>query len=100
MPSVPPAASAPVDKAPEYPARRSSGRATCPIVAAVASDEPQMDPNPAQAPIAAIATPPRRWPMNASAALNKALDMPPSVANWPISRNSGTMDRLCVENCP
>jgi hypothetical protein len=70
------------------------------MVAAVASDEPQIEPKPAQAPMAAMPTPPRRWPRKASAALNSALDMPPSVANWPISRNSGTMDSEWVENWP
>ncbi len=30
------------------------------MVAAVASDDPQIAPNPAQAPMAAMATPPRR----------------------------------------
>ena len=58
IPSVPPAARVPVLKAPEYPSLLNSGNATYPIVAAVASEEPQIAPNPAQAPIAAIATPP------------------------------------------
>jgi hypothetical protein len=31
-------------------------------------------------------------------ALNSACDMPPSVANCPISRNSGTIDSECDEN--
>jgi hypothetical protein len=62
------------------------------MVAAVASEEPQIAPKPAQAPTAAMATPPLRWPSQVSAALNSACDMPPRVANCPISRNSGTMD--------
>ncbi len=69
--------------------RLSSGSATCPMVAAVASDEPQMAPKPAQAPTAAMATPPRQWPMKAATKRNKARDSPPWVANCPISRNSG-----------
>ena len=60
MPSVPPAAIAAVASRGEYRWRRSSGSATWPIVAAVASDEPQMAPKPAQAEIAAIAMPPRQ----------------------------------------
>ena len=32
------------------------------MVAAVASDEPQIAPKPAQAPTEAMATPPLRWP--------------------------------------
>ena len=42
--------------------------------------------------MAAMATPPRRWPSQFSAALNSAWLMPPSVANCPMSRNIGTMD--------
>ena len=61
-------------------------------MAAVASDEPQIAPKPAQAPTDAMATPPLRWPIQVSAALNSAFDMPPLVANWPIKRNSGTID--------
>ena len=62
------------------------------MVAAVANDEPQIDPKPAHAPIAAMATPPFRWPSQASAALNKALDRPPKAANWPINKNKGMTD--------
>mgnify|MGYP003322120043 FL=1 len=58
IPNVPPAAKAPVLKALEYPIFLSSGKATLPIVAAVANEDPQIAPNPAQAPTAAIATPP------------------------------------------
>jgi hypothetical protein len=62
------------------------------MVAAVASEEPQIAPNPAQAPIAAIAVPPRRWPSQASAALNSARLSPPIPARWPISRKIGMID--------
>jgi hypothetical protein len=62
-------------------------------VAAVASEEPQIAPKPAQAPTAAIATPPRQWPMKALTKRNSARDRPPWVANWPISRNSGMTTR-------
>ena len=47
------------------------------MVAAVARDDPQIAPNPAQAPIEAMATPPLRWPRNPSAALNSAEDIAP-----------------------
>ena len=60
MPNVPPAAKTPVDSASEYPRLRISGRATCPMVEAVARELPQTAPKPAQAPTAAIATPPLR----------------------------------------
>lgn len=59
IPSVPPAASAPVDNAPEYFSRRISGSETFDMVAAVARDEPQMEPKIAHAPTAAMAMPPR-----------------------------------------
>ena len=62
------------------------------MVAAVASDDPHIAPKPAQAPMAAIATPPLRCPSQASAALNSEVDIPPSVANCPMSRKSGTME--------
>ena len=93
MPSVPPAASVAVEKPPEYPYLRSSGRATRPIVAAVANDDPQIAPKPAQAPTDAIATPPLRCPSHPSAALNKAWLMPPRVAKCPMRRNIGTIDK-------
>ena len=93
MPSVPPAASVPVASAGSYFRRRNSGSATWPIVAAVASELPQIAPKPAQAPTAAMATPPRQWPITAFAALNSDCDSPPRLANWPISRNIGITDR-------
>ncbi len=52
-----------------------------------------MAPKPALAPIAAMATPPLRCPSQAAAALKSFADSPPTVANWPINRNSGTTDR-------
>ena len=61
-------------------------------MAAVASDEPQIAPNPAQAPTEAMATPPLRCPSHPSAALNSAVDIPDRVANCPISRNIGMID--------
>ena len=67
------------------------------MVAAVARDEPQMAPKPAQAPTAAMAMPPRQCPIMALPALNSALDRPPWVANCPISRNSGTTDKSYTE---
>ena len=41
------------------------GYATLAMVAAVAMDDPQMPPNPAEAHTVAMARPPRRWPMKA-----------------------------------
>ena len=59
------------------------------MVAAVAKDEPQIAPNPAQAPTAAIATPPLLWPKHAPAKLNKAELIPAFAAKFPISKNNG-----------
>ena len=61
-PSVPPAATQPVDRPVAYPRRFISGRATLPIVAAVAMEDPVTAPNPAQPPIVASARPPRSPP--------------------------------------
>ena len=63
------------------------------MVAAVANEDPQMEPKPAQAPTDAMAIPPLRCPNQLSAALNKDVDIPPSVENCPINRKSGTMDK-------
>ena len=64
------------------------------MVAAVAIEEPQMAPNPAQAITVAIARPPRRWPMKAYAALNNSCDMPARVTKLPIRMKSGTTDSV------
>ncbi|OQC05617.1 MAG: hypothetical protein BWX79_02256 [Alphaproteobacteria bacterium ADurb.Bin100] len=63
------------------------------MVAAVATEEPQMAPNAAQASTAAMASPPRKPPMTAAANWNSARLMPPCVAKWPIRMNSGMTDR-------
>jgi hypothetical protein len=63
------------------------------MVAAVAIEEPQMAPKPAQATIAAMASPPRKWPTKALAARNSSCDMPARVTNEPISMNSGTTEK-------
>ena len=62
MPSVPPAAMQPVARASSYLNRFISGRATRPIVAAVAMEEPDTAEKQAQAPMLAIASPPGRAP--------------------------------------
>ena len=63
------------------------------MVAAVATDEPQMDPNAMQAAIAAMATPPLRWPSRVFAAWNSVRENPASDASWPMRRKSGMTDR-------
>ena len=59
------------------------------MVAAVATDEPQIAPNAAQASTAAIARPPRKRDITTLANSNSALEMPPCVAKLPIRMNSG-----------
>jgi len=63
------------------------------MVAAVATDEPQIEPKAALAKTAAMAKPPLKRPMTLAANWNKALLMPPWVAKWPIKINKGMTDR-------
>ena len=63
-------------------------------VAAVAIDEPQIAPKPAQPAMVAIARPPRKWPMNEFAVRNSSFDMPARVTKFPIRMNSGTTDSV------
>ena len=69
------------------------GHATEVMVAAVATDEPQIDPKAAEANTAAMAKPPRKRPITMLAMLNKALEIPPCVAKFPINMNSGITDK-------
>ncbi len=50
-------------------------------------------PKAAQPPIAAMARPPRKWPMKALAARNSAVVTPARLAKLPIIRNSGTTEK-------
>ncbi len=63
------------------------------MVEAVASEEPQTAPNPAQAAMAAIATPPRTRPTSARIPLNRSRDIPVSEARYPMRMKSGTTER-------
>ena len=63
------------------------------MVEAVASDDPQTAPNPAQPAMAAMAVPPGSQPIHAFAARNNACDSPMREAMAPISTNIGTTDR-------
>ena len=63
------------------------------MVAAVATEEPQMAPNAALAITAAMARPPRSRPTMAAVNSKSDLLMPPRVANWPMRMNSGITDR-------
>jgi hypothetical protein len=68
---------------------RISGSATEVTVATVARLDPLIAPNPAHPPIEASASPPRRWPRNAAAALKKSRLAPAAKQIWAISKNSG-----------
>ena len=63
------------------------------MVAAVATDDPQMAPNAPEASTAAIARPPRKRPMTALANSNSAREMPPCDAKLPIRMKSGMTER-------
>ena len=63
------------------------------MVEAVAVDEPQTAPKPAQAATAAIATPPRKRPSQALAPRNRSRDRPQREASAPISTNIGSTER-------
>ena len=64
------------------------------MVAAVAIEEPQMAPKPAQAHTVAMARPPRKCPMQVYAARNSCCDMPARVTKLPIRMNSGTTESV------
>ena len=63
-------------------------------VAAVATDEPLIEANPAQAAIVAMPNPPRQCPTNRLAAWNNSLLMPVRDAMAPISRNIGITPKV------
>jgi hypothetical protein len=94
MPSVPPAAIAPVASASEYPADRISRSAIGVIVAAVATEDPQTAPKQAEAPMVATASPPLTPDVTTRAALNKSADRPEAEATPPVRINSGTTDKV------
>ena len=64
------------------------------IVAAVAIDEPQIAPKPAQASTVACARPPRTWPTNEYAARNSSCARPARATKLPIRMNSGTTESV------
>jgi hypothetical protein len=64
------------------------------MVAVVATEEPQIAPNPAQPPIVAMASPPLRWPRKALAMRKRSEDRPATVANVPIRRKIAITARL------
>ena len=63
-------------------------------VAAVATEEPEIAANPAQAAMVAMPRPPRKWPTNELAARNSSRLMPELDTNAPINRNIGMMPKV------
>lgn len=63
--------------------------ATRPMVATVASEDPQIAPNTAEAPTVDTASPPRQCPTKALIRSNSDRDSPACAAKTPISKNSG-----------
>src|SRR5690554_1286825 len=96
-PSVPPATTDAVDSLSEYPSDRMAGIATFPIVAAVATLEPQTAPKPPHDAMVAIAIPPFRRPRNEVAATLKIFwESPAPPIKFPINMNKGITDKVYV----
>ena len=93
MPSVPPAAMAPVASESSYRYRRISGSDTRPMVSAAANDEPDRAEKPAHATIDADARLPLKRPSQLWAARYRSWLIPEITARFPISMNSGRMVR-------
>ena len=89
MPSVPPAASVPSAPRIGYPRACSDGSATVPIVAAVATDEPEVAANSAHAPMLVCSRPPGSPPSHAESAVYMRSAMPERSSSSPSSTNSG-----------
>ena len=64
------------------------------MVAAVAMDEPQMAPKPAQAAMVACASPPLRCPMKVYAAWKSSCAKPARATKLPIKMNRGMTDKV------
>src|SRR4030095_5116156 len=90
MPSVPPAASVPREARIEYPRAYSGGSATVPIVAAVATEDPDVAAKSAQAPMLVCSRPPGIPPRHADSAVDIRSAMPERSRSSPSSTNSGT----------
>ena len=62
------------------------------MVATVAKDEPQTEPNAAQPPTVARAKPPLLWPKKLLASLNKSVDRPAALARLPSKIKKGIIE--------
>ena len=76
IPSVPPAASAPVASEGEYLRRIISGRETEPMVTAVDRESPHTAAKPVQPATPAMPMPPGIWPIHLLAELNRSTEIP------------------------
>ena len=93
MPSVPAEATVPVAIRTSYPKRSISGTAMREIVAAVASEEPDIAPKPAHVPTLAMASDPRS-PENREFTDSKSSRARLVLAaTTPIRTNSGTTEK-------
>ena len=64
------------------------------MVAAVATDDPEIAAKPEQAVMVASPSPPRRWPTQARAAPKSSPEIPDRVAKTPIRMNIGMREVL------
>jgi hypothetical protein len=89
MPSVPALQITPAAKGCEYPALTMPAMTIEPTATTVAGDEPETAANSMQAITEAIASPPRRWPMQALAKRIIRLATPPVVMKAPPRMKNG-----------
>ena len=94
IPNVPPAAKRPYTKFLLYPLLIISGIATTPMVAAVATDTPEIAAKIPHEIIVATARPPGQCPTQACTALNKSFPHPPFKSTLLIKRKSGTASKI------
>src|SRR5512139_461123 len=88
-PRVPPAATLPVESRGSYLNRSISGRATVPMAAAVATEDPDTAAKAPHAPIVATASPPGTRRNHFSNDEYRSVVIPELPAKAPITQNSG-----------
>ncbi len=100
MPSVPPAAIVPRNSGSLYPCRRTSGSAIVPIVAAVATLEPDVAANMAHEPMLECISPPGSQESHCASAAYIRAAMPERSSSSPSRMNIGiAMSRKSVPYC-
>ena len=88
----------PIDKTTVISTIDHLGIATVPMVAAVATEEPEIAANSPQLRIVATANPPGQWPTQACTALNRSRPTPPFSNTFDINRNNGTASKMNPSN--